>query len=149
MAQGREKEAVEFLQTQEQTLEGDAGTNKVSTVEVQLLLGKVNLPAPLPGASFMLELGLHHLCEPALAQGKQPQGMRDLQIMRQIICASSLRLASTHTSGHLICSGKVLGVEEFAWCLNYCACGHAYIHLGVAHCVKVPAHAGVLAVGQA
>ena len=50
MVQGREREAVELLQTQERTLEADVGTSKVSTVEVQLLLGKVYHPALLPVA---------------------------------------------------------------------------------------------------
>ena len=48
---GRQKEAVDFLQTQQQTLETIPGTNKISTVEVQLLLGKVYSHAP-PGASM-------------------------------------------------------------------------------------------------
>ena len=51
VAQGRQKEAVDFLQTQQQTLETIPGTNKISTVEVQLLLGKVYSHAP-PGASM-------------------------------------------------------------------------------------------------
>ena len=41
MAQGRQKEAAEFLQGQQQALEGSASTGKVGTVELQLLLGKV------------------------------------------------------------------------------------------------------------
>ena len=48
VAQGRQKEAVEFLQTQQQTLEYNAGTGKASTVEAQLLLGKVYSQAPPP-----------------------------------------------------------------------------------------------------
>ena len=41
MAQGRQKEAAEFLQGQQQALEGSASTGKVGAVELQLLLGKV------------------------------------------------------------------------------------------------------------
>lgn len=43
MAQGRQKEAAEFLQAQQQALEGSASTGKVGAVELQLLLGKVTL----------------------------------------------------------------------------------------------------------
>lgn len=41
VAQGRQKEAAEFLQGQQQALEGSASAGKVGAVELQLLLGKV------------------------------------------------------------------------------------------------------------
>lgn len=46
VAQGRQKEAVEFLQMQQQTLKADASSPKVTAAEVQLLLGKVDLQNP-------------------------------------------------------------------------------------------------------
>ncbi len=59
VAQGRQEEAVDFLQTQQQTLEADPGTSKVSTVEVQLLLGKVCFP-PNSGVRKSSTLGAGH-----------------------------------------------------------------------------------------
>ena len=64
MAQGRQKEAAEFLQAQQQALEGSASAGKVGAVELQLLLGKVT-----PGPTYLSMLltsqqGIDLKCEP-------------------------------------------------------------------------------------
>ena len=62
VAQGRQKEAVEYLQTQQQTLEEAGSNSKISPVEVQLLLGKASFQIPPAVSNSVVDLRAHTLC---------------------------------------------------------------------------------------
>jgi len=60
VVQGRQKEAVEYLQTQ-QTLEEAGSDSKISPVEVQLLLGKASFQIPPAVSHSVVDLRAHTL----------------------------------------------------------------------------------------